>query len=66
MRMSLSVQMMGMGFVYQSATCVTSMMTVLVELMSRTVAQVSPFTRLTSGFIQFVCISSTSCWLNIL
>ena len=43
MRTSLSVQMVEMVFVYQSATCVTSMMTVLVELMSRTVVQVSPF-----------------------
>ena len=43
MRLSLSVQMMGMGFVYQSATCVTSMMIVLMELMSRTAVQVSSF-----------------------
>ena len=43
MKMSSGVQEIGMGTVCQTATCVTYMMTVLVDLMSRTVVQVRPF-----------------------
>ena len=43
MKMSSGVQEMSMGTVCQTTTCVTYIMTVLVDLMSKTVVQVRPF-----------------------
>ena len=62
MEMSSGVQEMSMGTVCQTATCVTLMMTVLVDLMSRTVVQVRLFIghilRLSIYFMFYVHYSS--------